>query len=74
MHSFYGSHLWPSPFKIVCKKNVLVNLNNDTVMLRGISLGDLASQNYYEMGGKNALDMLDVLTDTLVEDLLLRWN
>jgi len=43
---------------------VLVNAFGDTVMLRGISLGDLASQNEYRMGGKDALDMLDVITDT----------
>ena len=34
------------------------------LLVKGRALDDLASQNFYRMGGKDAMDMLDVITDT----------
>ncbi|MGC9342748.1 MAG: glycoside hydrolase family 5 protein [Bacteroidales bacterium] len=61
---FSLTNLFSQAPALFVKGNTLQTIHNDTIMLRGASLGDLASQNYYRMGGKNALDMLDVLTDT----------
>lgn len=50
--------------KLHVEGRILKDINGDTVMLRGASLGDITSQNYYNLGGKSAVQMLDVLTDT----------